>query len=379
MVREPEWTDLTPSSREDISDLLAGNDKYKRLTHNRRKETWNKWRKLFKKERINLSGYDLSGKNLSGFDLSGIIFIKTDFSKCNLKETNFTGANLTGADFVEATFQTVSFALVKAQYTNFTQAQFKNVYFSKTNFQYAKFNKASFDESGFLEVNASGADFGEATFTHCSLNQSNFALAYFEETKLDRIEATKSFLQVMMYDAYLTNSTFRECDFAGIMMSVADSEFFEGSSFINSHFQNCTFSAISLIGINFENSHFQNATFKHNTLTRTSFRNADLTDCRFIACKFSKTFFEGANLENASFEESAEFLTKEQLMFAANWNKIKPTEVLKKIFGEKGLLEVLADNGTLAMTRQQEGELALSDEETNVGLTRWERIKKWFK
>lgn len=108
-----------------------------------------------------------------------------------------------------------------------------------------------------------------------------------------------------LLEVHLTNITLPYADCAAILCENKDwsGADLEGSLFIDSILNNCSFENADLYGADFSRAALKNCNFQGASLIKTDFENCDLSGANFTGAQIdSTTHFKNANLEGAIME-----------------------------------------------------------------------------
>jgi uncharacterized protein YjbI with pentapeptide repeats len=182
---------------------------------------------------LNNDNVSLRGIDVPNADLSGIELENVDLSSSDLQKVKFEKAILNGSNFHFSKLHEVDFSQCKLNNTDFTQATLINSKFFKTELYNAKMNTCILDGATinychFDGVSLCSSDLRRITANNSSLKNSHIQCAYFQESKLYKINFSNSDLSYSDFTgANLTGSNLTGASLQGANFESVDLELVE--------------------------------------------------------------------------------------------------------------------------------------------------------
>lgn len=151
--------------------------------------TWNRFRRLNSKVKIDFSQMTLKERKIFKFNLTGVDFTKANlsqstFERCILNNAHFEGAECFGVHFLNCSM--VSASMVKAnlamaimdtcdlRFSNFSDSMIHQVNMVNCQGNNANFTNASFNDTSLCQSNFKFSDLTSCEFSKVELHDSNF-------------------------------------------------------------------------------------------------------------------------------------------------------------------------------------------------------------
>lgn len=240
-------------------------------------DSWNNWRDMHPKVKIDLSGVQMVNALLPKANLEGADLSNAFLSQANLSNAVLSNANLSN--------------------TNLFKATLMNASLSKANLSNAFLSNANLFRAVLTEADLSGA-----IMTNCDLSEANLSKARLTKANLYKAElpeADLSFADLSEAELSSTNLTGAQLSKANLSGAQLYEAYLNIANLSQANFSNVLLEGADLSNANFSNANLEGANLSKANLSKTNFEGADLLRAKLEGSIFLETNLMNANLENA--------------------------------------------------------------------------------